>query len=90
MVPNTAGQMRRRIVEISDELRALPCTAFKEKHRLNVEADHWRSRVAEILSDDLDGASSEWAERAGRKGSHAENIELAQARASIVSPLHAN
>ena len=72
-----------RLGYISDELRALPSEAFKEKHALNVEADEIRSALGEIEGDQSE-ILAEWAERAGRKGIPAideETLRVAVVRA---------
>jgi hypothetical protein len=78
--------LRARLVAIDDELRWLPADAFADKHALNREADSLRSVLRTELSADLDAASDEWAERAGRKGTHSVNESEKAAAAAIVSP----
>ncbi len=84
----TPEEFRRRLVEIDDEMRALPDDAFAEKFRLGQEADEIRRALEHQLRDDLDAASADWAERAGRKGldpaiADSEN----QAQAGLASPI---
>lgn len=75
--------VRRRLVEISDELAGLDSMAFAEKHALNLEGDQLRNELSEMIGSEMDQANSEWAERAGRKG--AQNIDQGEAsRAAIV------
>ena len=59
--------LRMRLVQISDELGALPDDSFAEKHELNVEADEVRAALREYEGDQSEKLN-EWAERAGRKG----------------------
>ncbi len=65
-----AAGIRERMVRIDDELRALPNDAFAQKHMLRTEQDGLRTELRSLLGDDLDAASTGWAERAGRKGEH--------------------
>lgn len=81
-----AANLRRRLAEIDAELRALPDDAFALKHELRSEADAIRKELADLVSDDLSEAKSEWAKRSARKGSHAEPDPAEQA-ARIVSPI---
>ncbi len=81
-----ATDLRRRLAEVDAELRALPDDAFATKHELRSEADAIRRELADLVSDDLSDAKSEWAQRSARKGSHAEP-DPAQQAARIVSPI---
>ena len=79
--------LRLRLVQISDELRALPADAFAEKHELNLEADEVRKALSEYEGDQSEKLN-EWAERAGRKGlvlSDEEQLALAieQAKGAV-------
>ncbi len=80
-----AETLRQRLAEIDTELRSLPGGAFARKYELGNESDAVRSQLSELMADDLDGASREWAERAGRKGTHAERDDDERA-ARIASP----
>lgn len=80
-------ELRERLVEIDDELRALPSDAFERKHELNSESDDLRRQLADQLGDEMDEASAGWAERAGRKGTHSVNEGERIAQAGIASPL---
>lgn len=71
-----------RLLEIADELKALDPGDLAARHRLNSEADELRALPAEASRDP--DTARRWAERAGRKGTHAEDVEAN--RASIVSP----
>ena len=79
-------QIRARLVEIDDALQRLPSDAFAEKHNLLTEADGHRASLASELGAELDAASDEWAERAGRKGTHSVDEDEQAAQAAIVSP----
>lgn len=73
-----------RLVQIDDELRALPSDAFAEKHELNLETDEIRNALSELEGDQSE-ALKEWTERAGRKGAPADDAEqraAAQVRAN--------
>lgn len=80
-------ELRRRFVEIADELRSLPADAFARKHELATEADTHRARLAEVLESDLREAGDQWAERAGRKGTHSVDEGEKLAGAAIPSPV---
>lgn len=64
----------------------MPADAFARKFELQSEADAVRGELADLMSDDLGKARGQWAERAGRKGSHAE-LDPAVKAARIVSPI---
>lgn len=81
----TADSLRLRLVEIDDELRSLAPDAFAEKHELLTEGDRHRKMIAELLGSDLDAATSEWAIRASRKGTHTVDEAEMAAKAAIVS-----
>lgn len=81
-----ADGCRQRLAEIDAELRALPADAFTRKFELRSEADAVRSELADLIAEDLNRARGGWAERAARKGSHAEP-DPAQQAARIVSPI---
>ena len=82
-----ANELRKRLVEIADELRALPADGFAAKHRLNLEADSCRRRLMELSRDNDGCLLEEWSDRAGRKGSHSVDSEVEQGKARIVSPM---
>lgn len=75
--------IRRRLVEIADELRLVGASNFTAKHVLNTEADRLRQELGRISANDAETRAN-WAERAGRKGEHADTSDAD--RASIVSP----
>ena len=81
---DSASVVMARLVEIDDELRGLADFAFAEKHALNVERDELRAKLRELLGDDAKAAVDDWAERAGRKGAHKQNVE--RSIAMIFSP----
>lgn len=81
-----AASLRRRLAEIDVELRTLPDDALACKHELRSEADAIRRELANLVSDDLSEAKSQWAKRSARKGSHAE-ADSAEQAARIVSPI---
>lgn len=82
----TPEELRRRLVEIGDELRSLPPDAFADKHALSTEADEHRAELARLLEDDLKATGDKWAERAGRKGAHSVDDDEKIAQAGIPSP----
>lgn len=80
-------EIRKRLVEIDDELRTLPADEFALKHSLNVEADALRDQLTELTRSGDAAVLGEWADRAGRKGSHSSDNEVDQGAARIVSPM---
>ncbi len=82
----SAEAIRRRLGEIHAELGALPSDAFAEKHELNVEADKLKQKQRDLMQDRLDDASDEWSQRAGHKGSHTQDDQLAGAKARLIQP----
>ena len=84
-VDDAADARRQRLVEISEETRALPSDAFARRYELQTEADSIRRELADLVSDDLRRAKSEWTERSARKGAHA-GLDPSEAAAGIVSP----
>ncbi|MFT5026334.1 MAG: hypothetical protein ACI9CV_001094 [Ilumatobacter sp.] len=80
------SQIRRRLGEIGDELRALPDDDFSGKNRLNLEADSLRQQLSADPDHDGDAILSGWAERSSRKGAHTPDNDVELAKARIVSP----
>lgn len=81
----TAERLRRSIVEIDDQVRALPADAFAEKYRLQTEGDELR-RALWAVADPGDEVLASWAERAAGKNAQAVDDEVELARANISSP----
>lgn len=86
MNERTPSLIRRRLGEISDEIRALPHDDFSGKNQLNIEADSLRRQLAADPELDSEAILSAWAERASRKGTHASGDDADLAKAKIVSP----
>lgn len=84
MAESRTDWLRRRLVELADEVAALDAADFAEKHRLNTEADELRKELA-VLSERDAPARAAWAERAARKQSH--EVDPAVAEAVISSPI---
>ena len=84
MTTDQPQALRARLVEIDDELRALAGDAFAEKHALNLESDELRAQLDEAVGDDAQAAAREWAERAGRKGEHTQDVEQDEGRARVI------
>ena len=80
------SQIRRRLGEISDELRVLPDDDFRGKNQLGLEADSLRRQLADAPDVDAEAVMDGWAERAGRKGAHTPDDEFGLKKAGIVSP----
>ncbi len=84
------NELRRRLVEIDDEIRALPTDAFAARYELDKERDLLRTQLAELVESELGPVAEQWAERSGRKGSHTTDYDVERAKAAIPSPLHSN
>ncbi len=80
----TADELRRRLVEIDDELRELPGDDFERRHRLLSESDECRAALDAALGPVAREATREWAERAGHKGSHEVDYDVMKARIRAV------
>ena len=78
---------RKRMGEISDELRSLPDDDFSRKNKLNIEADGLRRQLTEKPDADTEATMRRWADRSGRKGAHTRDDDLERAKAAIVSPI---
>ncbi|MEM7340788.1 MAG: hypothetical protein AAF467_19180 [Actinomycetota bacterium] len=85
MVNAELDRIRRRLVAIDDELRALAVDDFAGKHRLNVEADGLRKQLRALEGDDS-AVLAEWADRAARKSSDTADDDVEAAKAAIPSP----
>lgn len=77
--------LRQRLAQIDDEIRSLPADDFARKYELSTEADRLRESLANEMTEDLEAVGREWAERAGRKGSH--SLDTHQVKGAIVSPI---
>ena len=79
--------VRRRLVEISDALHALPADAFEEKHELNLESDELRNMLGVLVGDHSEQLQK-WAGRAATKPpqpSPEEELEAAKRHLYIMS-----
>ena len=85
MSDSSAERIRQRLVQLTDELRALPADDFASKHRLHSEADQLRRQLSE-RGRDSDDTLRQWADRAARKATHTVDDDVEAARAAIVSP----
>lgn len=79
-------EIRRRLGEISDELRALPDDDFSGKNQLGLEADALRRQLAGAPDVDAEAIMDGWAKRAARKGAHTPDYDVERDKAAIVSP----
>lgn len=77
--PNAAR--RREISLIQEAVDRLPSDDFAARFALQSRADRIRAALHEDLADELDAANDDWAERAGRKGEHAQNVDALEAMA---------
>jgi hypothetical protein len=66
----TANDLRKRLVDIDDEIRGLSDDAFARRHELLTESDACRNALFAEVGLDIDKANKEWADRAGHKGEH--------------------
>ncbi len=84
MNQQNAENLRKRLVEIDDELRDVASDDFGRRHELLTESDEVRAALEEEVGADLVEAAADWAERAGRKGSH--EVDYEARKGMIVSP----
>lgn len=75
----TADELRKRLVEIGDEISGLPADEFALRHELLTEADDCRRALLAEVGPEVDEANKEWADRAGRKGEHEVDHEVLKA-----------
>ena len=68
----TADELRTELAANQAALDALEGDDFAGRFRLERRGDELRAALHDLIEDDLDEASDEWAERAGRKGEHAQ------------------
>ena len=68
----TADELRNALAANEAALGALASDDFAGRFALHAKSDELRSQLHDLIADDLNEASSEWAERAGRKGEHAQ------------------
>lgn len=83
MSTDSPDDIRRRLGEISDELRGLADDDFAGKYTLNKEADELRSQLEEFDDDTCD-TKARWADRSARKGSHSVDYELEAQKARLI------
>ena len=79
-------ELRRRLGDIARLEAELAADDFARRHQLSTEADAIRAELQHLAAPGLADAADEWAERAGRKGSHAHDPEVA--KGAIASPGH--
>ncbi len=72
----TPDEIRRRLVEIDDEVRALATDEFARRHELLTESDRCRTALLAEVGDEVDAANKRWADRAGHKGEHEVDYEV--------------
>lgn len=72
----TADELRKRLVELDDEISDLPADEFALRHELLTEADVCRRALLAEVGPEVDAANKEWADRAGRKGEHEVDYEV--------------
>lgn len=82
----TADRLQAELVALDDAHRELARGDFVGRHALSVRLDAVRSAVKDHHVLALDEAKSAWADRAGHKGTHAEDPETAQAVARSMMP----
>ena len=70
MVPMTADELRTALATNEAAIDALASDDFAGRFELEKKSDELRAQLHDLIADDLDDASDEWAERAGRKGEH--------------------
>ncbi len=81
-----SDQLRQELVATLRARDALPASAFDAKLVLSEQIADLRQRLADATRADRQDAADEWAERAGRKGSHEVDDEAAAAVAAAYMP----
>ena len=79
------AEIRQSLIEIDADLQGLSPDAVARNRELMAEAHSLRESLEEMARRDLEAARRHWAERAGRKGSHA--VDPLHAKARIASPI---
>lgn len=79
-------ELRRQLAENAERLSTVAPDDFPERHALASEADELRSRLQALAEPGLAEIADGWADRAGRKGSHGHDPEVA--KGAIASPGH--
>ena len=72
----TADAVRRRLVKLDDDLRALPEDAFAAKHELLSEVDALRGVLRQIEDVGSTEVMRRWSDRSSRKSLHEQNIDM--------------
>ncbi|MEO0493121.1 MAG: hypothetical protein AAF081_06870 [Actinomycetota bacterium] len=87
-LPETEGveaELLQQIAALRRRTDELPNDDFATRFALEKQLDELRRQLHDATADQLDEAQDEWAERAGRKGEHAElSREELAARARIM------
>lgn len=78
--------LRRRLALNAERMSALASDDFAARHAVASAADDLRSQLQALAEAGLAEVAGEWADRAGRKGSHAHDPEVA--KGAIASPGH--
>ncbi len=79
-------EIRKRLVEIDDEVRALDADEFARRHELLTESDRCRAALLAEVGDEIDAANKEWADRAGHKGEHEVDYEALKGQTISATP----
>lgn len=66
----TADDLRTALAQNEAAIDALADDDFAGRFALEKKSDELRGQLHDLIADDLDDATDEWAERAGRKGEH--------------------
>ena len=78
------SELLAQIGELRARADALPSNEFATRFALEKQLDELRARLHELTAGELEAASDEWAERAGRKGEHEQNVAALEAMARMM------
>ena len=82
--PTAESELLAAMSLVRAQITALPGDDFAGRYALERRLDDLRTRLHEATADDLEAANDEWAERAGRKGEHTQNVDALEAMARMM------
>ena len=77
-------ELLAEIASLRAQADALSSDEFATRYALETKIASLRAQLHEATADQLEAAGDEWAERAGRKGEHAQNVEALEAMARMM------
>lgn len=82
----TADDLRTQLAENEAATAALAPGDYSGRFTLEKKGDELRTRLHDLIADELDEASAEWAARAGRKGEHEQPDPEVYAATMLINP----